>query len=141
MAKIYSAYGEKKELKANEAGNRLEPICKEVLDEKGKFTGIEPTGEYTDTYKKIQSYKEETDIHTILEKYANGDISVLHARTGKYIDVSAIPNNFNDLMAAYRTAQQTIEKANEIMQNAKIENQQDTINGTNKEETNDESKQ
>lgn len=139
MAEFYTAYNKKRTPEPSESGSPLEPIYKERLNEKGKFIGVEPTGEYDNIYEKIQSYKDETDIHTILERYANGDMTVLNARSGKYIDVSAMPNNFNDLIKAYKTAQETINQANIALEELN-KKQQDAVN-KNQEEIKNEPKQ
>lgn len=50
-------------------------------------------------YEEIQSFEVETDIKTILARYANGDINVLNRKSGFYGDISGIPTNVNDVMS------------------------------------------
>lgn len=49
-------------------------------------------------YAEIQSFETETDIKTILARYANGDLTALNRKAGFYGDVSGIPTNINDVM-------------------------------------------
>lgn len=136
MAKFYTAYGEKPAIKANEAGNIMEPIYRQKLDDHGNFVGIEATGEYANTWEMIQSYKDECDIHTILERAVNGDESGLNARKGIYIDASNIPSDFNDIMKAYKQAKITIQEAEKAIKTAqkKAETKQENTEVKNENE-------
>lgn len=48
-------------------------------------------------YDEIQSFRQETDIKTILAKLANGDSSVLMKKPGFYGDVSSMPTNIHEV--------------------------------------------
>lgn len=58
-----------------------------------------------DVNEKIQSYKSECDIYSILERFINSmDQSLLSARPCSFADIVDLPNNindFNDLMDKY----------------------------------------
>lgn len=47
-------------------------------------------------YDYIQSFKQDTDIKKILEKYLGGDLSVIDKNKGFYADISSMPKNFSD---------------------------------------------
>lgn len=53
--------------------------------------------EMFDLYADIQTYKDDNDIYKILAR-VSGDISKLDFNKGVYMDVSKIPDNYNDLM-------------------------------------------
>lgn len=50
-----------------------------------------------DLYSDIQSYKDDNDIYKILAR-VSGDISKLDFNKGVYMDVTKLPDNYNDLM-------------------------------------------
>lgn len=50
-----------------------------------------------DLYADIQTYKDDNDIYKILAR-VSGDISKLDFNKGVYIDVTKLPDNYNDLM-------------------------------------------
>lgn len=53
-----------------------------------------------DVYEKIQSFKKEVDLYSILEKFAySGDQALLNAKPCSYGDISGIPDNINDYAA------------------------------------------
>lgn len=92
--KIFKPYeDEKPESKPNEPGNIMEPQYKERYDENGKAY-LEKVGE-VNTYEKIQSYRDECDVMSILSRYAAGDQTAL-ARPGYYIDTSKLPQTYTE---------------------------------------------
>lgn len=94
--KIFKPYGEEKpESRPNEPGNIMEPEYKERYDDKGN-PYLEKVGE-VNTYEKIQSYKEECDVMSILSRYAAGDTSAL-ATPGWYIDTSKLPKTYTEYL-------------------------------------------
>ena len=95
-AKIFKPYGdEKPESKPSCPGNILEPEYRERYDERGKAY-LEKVGE-TNTYEKIQSYKEQCDVMAILSRYAAGDETAL-ATPGYYIDTSKLPQTYTEYL-------------------------------------------
>lgn len=94
MAEIYKAYGKMPPKPTTPSGSRWEPHFVEMYDEYGQPYLVRD-GE-TDTYAEIQSYKDSCDIHVLLERYANGDMSVM-ARQGQYIDISGLPQTWHEV--------------------------------------------
>lgn len=93
MAKFYGPYIGMPEKHANDPGNCIEPTYSERYDDKG-VPYLEKTGEIN-TYERIQSYRDECDINSILTRYANGDQTVLQ-RPGYYLDTTVLPQNIID---------------------------------------------
>uniref|UniRef100_A0AAU8AZB1 Internal scaffolding protein n=1 Tax=Dulem virus 197 TaxID=3145674 RepID=A0AAU8AZB1_9VIRU len=47
---------------------------------------------------KIQSYRDECDLYTVLNKVAKtGDVSLLHQRVGTFADIGDLPDNFHSM--------------------------------------------
>lgn len=96
MVKIYTPYGEEKPPRIpNNAGSETEPQYAERYDERGN-SYLEKVGE-VNTYEKIQSYKDECDVMSILSRYAAGDESAL-AAPGWYIDTSRMPESYTEYL-------------------------------------------
>lgn len=52
---------------------------------------------FVNVQEKIQSFAKETDIYSILEKFAaSGDTTLINARDCQYGDISELPVNLND---------------------------------------------
>lgn len=51
-------------------------------------------------YDFIQSHKESTDIHVLLDRYANGETDVLQRLQGFYADVSDMPKTYAEVLNA-----------------------------------------
>ena len=49
-------------------------------------------------YAYIQSWADECDINILMAKFTNGDRTALMQRVGEYLDLSNIPDNFNDML-------------------------------------------
>lgn len=58
-------------------------------------------------YDYIQSFKDSVDIHVIIKKYMNGDLSAFNQREGVYADISGIPDNFIDIYNLVEHAKST----------------------------------
>ena len=104
MPKFYTAYGEKPPTIPNNPGNKEEVTYSERRNEQGHpylvKTGVK------NTYEERQSMKGEYDIYNMLERYANGDTSVMR-NNAQYIDATAMPSNFHE---AYNIMQSQHEK-------------------------------
>ena len=104
MPKFFTAYGEKPPTVPNNPGNKEEVTYSERRNEKGEpylvKTGVR------NTYEERQSMKGEYDIYNMLERYANGDNSVMR-NNAQYIDATAMPSNFHE---AYNIMQSQREK-------------------------------
>lgn len=95
-ARIFKPYEDEKPASiANCAGNRMEPEYKERYDENGKAY-LEQVGE-VDTYEKIQSYRDECDVMSILSRYAAGDQTVM-SNPGWYIDTTKMPTTYTEYL-------------------------------------------
>lgn len=70
---------------------------------------LKPTGEH-DLYAEIQSHKDSTDLALILNRYFNGDPTVLSRVQGAYMDVSEMPTNVHEAMTLMHNAQRDFEK-------------------------------
>lgn len=79
----------------NDPGSIMEPQYKERYDDRG-VAYLEKVGE-VNTYEKIQSYRDECDVMSILSRYAAGDQTVL-ATPGWYIDTSKMPSSYTEFM-------------------------------------------
>ena len=94
--RIFKPYeDEKPPAEFNNPGNIMEPQYKERYDERG-VAYLEKVGE-VNVYEKIQSYRDECDVMSILSRYAAGDETVL-ATPGWYIDTSKLPNTYTEYM-------------------------------------------
>lgn len=104
MPKFYTAYGEKPPTIPNNPGSKEEVTYSERRNEQG-HPYLVKTG-VRNTYEERQSMKGEYDIYNMLERYANGDTSVMR-NNPQYIDATAMPSNFHE---AYNIMQSQREK-------------------------------
>lgn len=92
---------------SQDLSNEVEPIYQEVdpwtKDEKGNFitedeVKLVKIGE-CNLQDKINSYREETNLYSILKNIASGnaDMSALNKRAGVYADISNLPDNYQAL--------------------------------------------
>lgn len=79
-------------------GERKRPIFQRKC-EVGKAPTLVKVGE-TDIQDYIQSFADECDVNRIVERYINGDASVLQRMQGVYSDVAGVPT---DLTTAFET--------------------------------------
>ncbi|WGL31292.1 internal scaffolding protein [Dipodfec virus UOA04_Rod_862] len=61
-------------------------------------------------YEFIQSHKESTDIHVLLERYANGEEDVLSRMQGFYADVSDMPKTYAEVLNAVIAGEETFSR-------------------------------
>lgn len=80
------------------SGERKRPIYQRQC-EAGKEAALVKVGE-SDLQDYIQSFADECDVSRIVQRYANGDTSVLQRLQGVYCDVAGIPT---DLTTAFQT--------------------------------------
>ena len=80
------------------AGDRKRPIYQRQC-EMGKEAILVKVGE-SDLQDYIQSFADECDVNRIVQRYANGDTSVLQRLQGVYTDVAGVPQ---DLTTAFET--------------------------------------
>ena len=65
-------------------------------DDKGRVV-LEESGR-ENIYDQIQSYAESCDIHVLMKRYMNGDVSALFQAQGQFIDVTDFPKTYADML-------------------------------------------
>lgn len=65
-------------------------------DEKGRVV-LEESGR-ENIYDQIQSFAESCDIHVLMSRYLNGDVSALSKAQGQFLDVTAFPKTYADML-------------------------------------------
>uniref|UniRef100_A0AAU8AZ96 Internal scaffolding protein n=1 Tax=Dulem virus 202 TaxID=3145679 RepID=A0AAU8AZ96_9VIRU len=109
MTKIYKPYEDEKPPKrASNPGSEWETEYKERYDENGHPYLVE-TGK-VNVYEKIQSYRDECEIQSILSRYAAGDQTVMN-RPGYYIDTTVLPTSYTEY---FNLMQEQKEKFNSL---------------------------
>lgn len=58
-------------------------------------------------YEYIQSHKESTDIHVLLDRFANGEEDVLQRIQGFYGDVTSMPKTYAEVLNAVIAGEET----------------------------------
>lgn len=85
------------------AGSRIRPIYAPVFDKHGVMD-LEQTGQ-EDIYEYIQSHKDSVDIHMILKRFEQGDVSVLSRVQGTYGDFTQMPTTYAEALNAMISAE------------------------------------
>lgn len=86
----------------------------DILEYDSKIDNIINTGAKRNIQIEIDSYKDQTLIYNILDKYIGvgldnlKDIPELNKRQGQYMDISKLPNNIHDLKKLSLEAQQKL---------------------------------
>lgn len=88
-----------------EPGNPVKVIYSPRYDDNGVLDLV-VTGQ-EDLYSYIQSHKESTDIHVLLERYANGEVDVLQRMQGFYGDVTSMPKTYAEVLNAVIVGEET----------------------------------
>lgn len=65
-------------------------------DEDGRLVLTEKGQE--NIYEFIQSHKDSVDIHVLLKRYQNGDVSALSKVQGMYMDITGFPTNYAEAL-------------------------------------------
>lgn len=65
---------------------------------------LEQVGERR-SYELIQSYKQESDINYLVQRYMSGDTSVLHRVQGLYTDITDAPESLIEAQERIKTAE------------------------------------
>lgn len=86
-------------------GSRIKPVYSPVYDDNGVLD-LEQTGQ-ENLYDYIQSHKDSVDIHKILQKFENGDVTVLSKVQGVYGDFTQLPATYAEALNAVISAEQT----------------------------------
>lgn len=64
----------------------------------------------TNRYNKIQSYTDECDIYNLINRYNNGDDTVLMQRAAQYADVTTAPKNLHEALAIVSKAKHDFDR-------------------------------
>ena len=94
-------------------GNRLDPVYKKVKDEKG-FSRLAKVAD-SDIQQIIDSYAQEVDIKTLINRYANGDTSVFNRAQGVFADFTNLPDNMTTAFEIVEKARKTYDGLNDTV--------------------------
>lgn len=81
-----------------EPGSRIRVVYSPRYSETGVLD-LEVTGQ-ENLYEYIQSHKESTDIHVLLNRFVNGETDVLSRVQGFYADASNMPKTYAEVLNA-----------------------------------------
>ena len=65
-------------------------------DEKGRVV-LEESGR-ENIYDQIQSHAESCDIHVLMKRFQNGDVTALSQAQGQYLDATQFPKTYADML-------------------------------------------
>ncbi|WGL31299.1 internal scaffolding protein [Dipodfec virus UOA04_Rod_868] len=88
-----------------EPGSRIKNVYSPRYTEDGVLDLI-VTGQ-ENLYEFIQSHKESTDIHVLLERFSNGETDVLSRMQGFYGDVTSMPKTYAEVLNAVIVGEET----------------------------------
>lgn len=88
-----------------EPGSRIKLVYSPRYSETGVLDLVVDGQE--DLYDFIQSHKESTDIHVLLDRFANGETDVLQRMQGFYGDVSSMPKTYAEVLNAVIIGEET----------------------------------
>ncbi|WGL31264.1 internal scaffolding protein [Dipodfec virus UOA04_Rod_847] len=88
-----------------EPGNPVKIVYSARYSETGVLDLV-ATGQ-EDLYDYIQSHKDSTDIHVLLDRFANGETDVLSRLQGFYADVSDMPKTYAEVLNAVIAGEET----------------------------------
>lgn len=77
-------------------GNPIKQLFTGSYNERGQVELKEDGTE--DLYAYIQSFAESTDIHSILQRYQNGEVDVLEKVQGFYGDITEMPHTYAEAL-------------------------------------------
>lgn len=83
-----------------ERGPELDKYGNKVIVRKGEIN----------LYQYIQSWRDTCDINILMAKFVNGDKTALMQKVGAYLDISDIPDNFNDMLNLTTKAQSVFDQ-------------------------------
>lgn len=88
-----------------EPGHPIKPVYSPRYNEDGVLDLVVTGSE--DLYDYIQSHKQSTDIHVLLERFANGETDVLSRMQGFYGDVTSMPKTYAEVLNAVIVGEET----------------------------------
>lgn len=97
MVKFNTQY-DKRDPVYQDPGSRIKIIYSPRYSEKGVLD-LEVSGQ-EDLYAYIQSHKESTDIHVLLDRFASGETDVLQRIQGFYGDFTSMPKTYAEVLNA-----------------------------------------
>lgn len=74
---------------------KIDKDGKKVLSKKGTI----------DVYQEIQSHADSVDIHKIIDRFNNGDLSVLDNGSGYYCDITQMPKTYAEMIQRMQDAE------------------------------------
>lgn len=77
-------------------GERFKTLYNAKVDEKGSIT-LEPNG-VMDRYAFVQADKESADINNIIQRFVNGDVSVMNQRPAQFGDFTDFPKTYAEAL-------------------------------------------
>lgn len=104
MVKFRTQYSDRAPV-YQEPGSREKLIYSPRYDSSGVLD-LEVTGK-ENLYDYIQSHKESTDIHVLLDRFANGETDVLQRMQGFYGDVTSMPKTYAEVLNAVIVGEET----------------------------------
>lgn len=84
-------------------GKRMKDTYSAVVNDNGSIDLVKDGVE--DTYAYIQSFKDSVDLNLIMQRYANGDTSVLNKSPGMYGDFTQFPKTYAEALQAMINAE------------------------------------
>lgn len=96
---------ERHDRKFSNVGSRVRPIYSPVYDKAGVLD-LEETG-CENLYESIQSHRDSVDIHKILDRFQNGDVTALNAVQGKFGDFTSLPKTYAEALNSVISAENT----------------------------------
>lgn len=97
MIKFLTQY-DKRDPVYQDPGSRVKDVYVPRYSDRGVLD-LEVSGT-EDLYAYIQSHKESTDIHVLLDRFANGEVDVLQRFQGFYGDFSSMPKTYAEVLNA-----------------------------------------
>lgn len=86
-------------------GNRFHPTYALGFDDKGRKILKEKKGGRIDVYAEIQSHAASVDINNIIQRFNNGDISVLDNGKGYFVDLTQFPKTYAEMIQRMQNAE------------------------------------
>lgn len=99
---------EKRSVFKTAVGSRIIPTYTPHLEKDGTLTLVKD-GEHN-LYEEIQSHKDSTDLQLIINRYMNGDPTVLARVQGAYGDFSEMPQSMHEAYDLMRKAEHDFKK-------------------------------
>lgn len=87
-------------------GDAEKVVFTQILNDRGEHVLVVDEGKAYSLYNEIQKYAKETDINEIVERYLNGDPSVMSKRTAQYGDFINVPSSYREYLDVAIRAQE-----------------------------------